>query len=245
MKGKYRFFLACTLLSTAIIFSYCGVYENESAIAQGPAADTVPPVIFVDRLIDTAYLYTSYNPQDVRVIEPDANRSSCNANRVNVSGYVNINLPGTYFLEYDVSDNSGNSAATVTRTVHVVENKSAYLNGSYDAVSSCTCVNTSAGSRTVTESSYQADITSEPVNRYFKLISLNIGNDHVALSTRLHDSVFEAGFFNPDYHFKSGGTGTVSSGGNKILIETIAYHYSGFIFNCKNVYHKKLVIQNP
>jgi len=40
---------------------------------------------------------------------------------VTVAGSVNVNTPGTYTLTYNGSDDSGNAAAAVTRTVTVVD----------------------------------------------------------------------------------------------------------------------------
>lgn len=40
---------------------------------------------------------------------------------VNVSGSVNVNVPGTYTLTYNASDDSGNAAIARTRTVNVVD----------------------------------------------------------------------------------------------------------------------------
>jgi hypothetical protein len=40
---------------------------------------------------------------------------------VNVSGSVNVNIPGTYTLTYNASDDSGNAATPKTRTVTVVD----------------------------------------------------------------------------------------------------------------------------
>ncbi|MCA1636319.1 MAG: PxKF domain-containing protein [Acidobacteria bacterium] len=40
---------------------------------------------------------------------------------VNASGSVNVNVPGTYTITYTASDDSGNAAAPITRTVNVVD----------------------------------------------------------------------------------------------------------------------------
>ena len=40
---------------------------------------------------------------------------------VTVSGTVDVNTTGTYTIRYDVTDSSGNAAATQTRTIHVVD----------------------------------------------------------------------------------------------------------------------------
>ena len=40
---------------------------------------------------------------------------------VTVSGTVDVNTTGTYTIQYDVSDSSGNAATTQTRTVHVTD----------------------------------------------------------------------------------------------------------------------------
>jgi len=40
-----------------------------------------------------------------------------------VTGKVNTSIPGIYYLKYDYTDESGTSAATITRTVHVLLNR--------------------------------------------------------------------------------------------------------------------------
>jgi len=243
----YKVTLRRTLLLFYVILyvlvSSCSVYESESEV-QFAGVDTVAPVISIDRLEDTAYLYTSYYPNDVKVLDENNGKLRCNGNPVRVSGELNLNLVGVYLLHYDVTDESGNEAATVTRTVHVVENKTAFMNGWYDVACTCTVVNRDSKTQTVTTSAYKAQISSEPVNWYFKIISLKIGKDHVTISTRLCDSVFDAGFFSPDYDIHSHGTGTLSASKNSFSIESVAYHYSGMIYRCNNIYKKKLVMKS-
>ena len=40
---------------------------------------------------------------------------------ITANGEVNVEVPGTYILSYDKTDNAGNAALTVTRTVNVVD----------------------------------------------------------------------------------------------------------------------------
>lgn len=55
--------------------------------------------------------------------DPGASASdACDASvPVNVSGSVNVNVPGSYTLTYNASDDSGNAAVARTRTVNVVD----------------------------------------------------------------------------------------------------------------------------
>ena len=58
---------------------------------------------------------------------------------VSVSGSVNSNVPGTYTLTYNASDDSGNNATPVTRTVNVVDTTPPVvtLNGAADVTVEC------------------------------------------------------------------------------------------------------------
>jgi hypothetical protein len=56
-------------------------------------------------------------------VEPGVSASdACDTNvPVSVSGVLDVNTPGTYTLTYNASDDSGNAATPVTRTVNVVD----------------------------------------------------------------------------------------------------------------------------
>jgi len=81
--------------------------------------DNVAPVI--ELLGDnpmTVQVGEEYQEPGVKIIDNyDGNISS----KVIVSGTVNTSIPGTYTLEYDVTDLAGNRAETVTRTVIVAD----------------------------------------------------------------------------------------------------------------------------
>jgi uncharacterized repeat protein (TIGR01451 family) len=79
--------------------------------------DTTPPVIALDGAnLLTWECHTAFT-------DPGATATdSCDTSvPVTVSGTVNANAVGTYTLTYNASDDSGNAAATVTRTVNVVD----------------------------------------------------------------------------------------------------------------------------
>lgn len=81
-------------------------------------ADTSPPVITLigGSRVDVTQGTLFNDPGASAVDNIDGNISS----RIAVSGSVNINRAGSYSLTYRVSDNAGNAAAAVTRTVNVV-----------------------------------------------------------------------------------------------------------------------------
>ena len=78
--------------------------------------DTIKPVITLNGGSMTVECHTSFT-------DPGATASdSCDTSvPVSVSGAVNVNTPGTYVLTYNASDDSGNAADSVQRTVTVVD----------------------------------------------------------------------------------------------------------------------------
>ena len=78
--------------------------------------DTTKPVITLNGGNMTVECHTSFT-------DPGASASdSCDTSvPVNVTGSVDVNVPGTYTLTYNSADDSGNTAVTVTRTVNVVD----------------------------------------------------------------------------------------------------------------------------
>ena len=54
-------------------------------------------------------------PGAIALDDEDGNIST----RITISGTVNTSQKGTYYKYYDVSDNVGNKAITITRTINV------------------------------------------------------------------------------------------------------------------------------
>lgn len=91
--------------------------------------DTVKPVISLTNNDITLNLGSSY-------VEPGFSASD-NVDgdltgAVQISGSVNTSVVGIYILRYDVSDNQGNQASTITRTIEVVDNVEPIINISGD-----------------------------------------------------------------------------------------------------------------
>jgi hypothetical protein len=81
------------------------------------ATDTVAPVL---QLVGTSTLSI---PLNTNFVDPgctanDAISGNVSAN-ISVTGAVNTSVPGTYTLTYNVSDEAGNAASSITRTVIV------------------------------------------------------------------------------------------------------------------------------
>ncbi len=95
-----------------------GFFFNMDYFDISLTADNVPPVITL--LGANPLTWT----QGIAFVDPGATASDnvdgdLTASIV-VGGSVNVNIPGTYSLTYDVTDAAGNAAIQVTRTVNVV-----------------------------------------------------------------------------------------------------------------------------
>src|SRR5690606_8901008 len=143
-----------------VIFSSCEEIESTSYLSD-QVADTIPPIIhLLGKEIDTTYLQVSsttlitngvsghtwhpgnstsdYPDPGVQVLEVIDRRWRCSDLPVEITGNVNNKSEGMYVLNYTAKDNDGNKSATVSRTVHVVENSAAFLNGDYSVTCTCT-----------------------------------------------------------------------------------------------------------
>jgi len=102
--------------------------------------DTVKPIItiigdkIVNYIINTRHGYIDKGAIAVDNVDGDI------TNKIITSNNVNINMVGTYTVEYNVSDNVGNKAETMTRTVHVIRpliepviNSKKWVGGNNDA----------------------------------------------------------------------------------------------------------------
>jgi hypothetical protein len=94
-----------------------GVGNTATVTRAVTVVDTIAPVIALNGA--NPLVWECHVP----FTDPGATASdSCDTSvPVNASGSVNVNVPGTYTLTYNASDDSGNAAATVTRTVNVVD----------------------------------------------------------------------------------------------------------------------------
>lgn len=94
-----------------------GVGNTASVTRNVTVVDTVAPVITLNgSAVITHECHTPFT--DPGAVATDA----CDTNvPVVVSGSVNPNVVGTYTLTYNASDDTGNAATTVTRTVNVVD----------------------------------------------------------------------------------------------------------------------------
>ena len=80
--------------------------------------DNIPPVLILKGL-DTISIHAGTTYTDPGYVARD-NRDGNITDRVVITGTINTRAPGTYTLQYDVSDSVGNKAPTQTRTVIVI-----------------------------------------------------------------------------------------------------------------------------
>jgi len=108
--------------------------------ASDAAGNAAVPVVRTVTVVDTIAPVISLNGSSSMTVEchtsfadPGATATdACDTSvPVSVSGSVNVNVPGVYTLTYNASDDSGNAASPVTRTVTVVDttNPTVTLNG--------------------------------------------------------------------------------------------------------------------
>ncbi|MGB8957118.1 MAG: Ig-like domain-containing protein, partial [Tumebacillaceae bacterium] len=100
-------------------------FQTSTAEANFFVVDETQPIITLNG-DDTVYLLKGQPYQEPGFSAQDDVDQDL-TDRVTVSPSVNPNQLGTYILHYNVTDNSGNAAPEVTRTVHVVSNDLASL----------------------------------------------------------------------------------------------------------------------
>lgn len=113
------------------------------------ASDTIQPVISLSgNYADTVSLNSTYtDPGASAQDNQDGNITSS----IVKTGSVNTNIKNNYNLYYNVTDNAGNKAVTMQRTIAVV-NDDDYLIGTYIAVPSCGATPTAQYSVNITTS---------------------------------------------------------------------------------------------
>ncbi len=197
----------------------------------------IPPVLVINgNKTDTAYLNSNYNDRGASL-----QKSGCV--KINVSGNVNTAIAGVYYVDYDYTDTAGNVAATVTRTVHVVENKCAFLNGGYNVVCTCIAVVAGAPNPTITTTNYTATVAPAMDNNCFELSWMKVGSGYVVPSPpSFCGNSITVNFWDRDCIPGSCSTsGTLSVSKTTFTIESLAYQFSPAVrFMCKNVYTKQL-----
>ena len=155
-------------IAVVLLLSACKPKTTTPTPTPAPA-DTTPPVITMNGANnDTVSLNAIYvDPGATANDNVDGNITAS----IVKSGNVNMNLVGNYQRFYNVKDAAGNSAAQMTRNVHV-RNDADYLVGVYSAVPNCGMSPTSNFTTTLT--------TSQSVNNY---ISFNVNPNYGGAAT--------------------------------------------------------------
>ena len=217
-------------ISVLAVTSSCTGNSQEKE--NDPEKDTIAPVLKLTKKIDTAYLNTLYEDPQAELVD----RGRCiNAE---ITGSVNTAVIGTYYLDYDYTDEAGNQAATVTRTLHVVENGASFLNGNYNVNYTCTAKRSGASDPKITATNYLATVSTNTINNRFEIVQLNVGPESVIPISTLSGYAIHLEFFRNSDCISSG---TVSPSKNSFTIQTSTYDEAQRItYVCKNVFTKKL-----
>ncbi|WP_317899867.1 immunoglobulin-like domain-containing protein [Aurantibacillus circumpalustris] len=249
------------------LFLSCNDFEFKQHLTD-PVVDTVAPVLnLLGKEIDTTYLQISsttlstngasgytwhpgnstsnYPDPGAQVLDEINGQMRCTDLPLEVTGVVNNKFPGRYVLYYNVKDLAGNKAATVSRTVHVLENSAAFLNGDYSVTCNCTVTTNNANTPTVTTSSYTAAVvTSAKVNNQFKVTSLKTGPEYIVPSITLVGNSLDVFYYTRNYNSKVTTT-ALSPDKSSFSVEIQDYFSDGsFAYTCNNVYTKIKTEQN-
>jgi|GEM_PF-1448570 len=254
---KFKLVILCSVMT----LTAC---ENDVIKTSAQIRDTIPPVINLrGNKNDTVCLQVSsttliahgtsgftwlpgnptgeYGDPGAAVLETAGDELRCSDIPVVVSGRVNNKFPGTYVLHYYAKDSAGNEAAAISRTVHVVENGAAFLNGNYNVACSCTTTPAGSSNSTIRSSNYTSTaIASNALNNHFVLSALRIGPEDLMPTIRLNGTSLSSDYFSPaDYNYNSTLSGTLSVTKNAFIIESKVQTWSPLItYRCKNTYLK-------
>lgn len=225
-------------LFSAILLQACNYNDELKTEVSVPIKDTIPPVITINgNENDTVCLGTLYMDRGASVMDTKNGAPLCSDIKVNIIGTVNSSLTGVYFLDYDASDEDGNHAATITRTVHVIENSASFLNSIYNVVCSCTASVKGLLTPTVTTDRYIAAVSPGLINRSFVLSALRIGPEKIMPFTSLNGNSINVNYYGREYHTASNASGVLSAAKKSFTIESIFYQWSPtIVYRCNNVY---------
>lgn len=209
-----------------------------------PTFKAVPILSLNGKNHDTTYLYAEYSDPGAYYLERDEMAPSCSDTKLvtDVRGHVNTHVLGSYCLSYHAYDNSGKELAPATRTVVVVENKLAYLNGNYQVVYTGTVTSLTTRSSSTTTGSFTTQVKTASRGNCFNVMSLFTGTEHLNVDACvLRDSV-ELGFWSPDYA-RIETRGKLSPSRTSFTIETVVYPYAvNAVYRFRNTYTKQLII---
>ncbi len=233
MRYTHLIFFILTLASCAEETEYTTLSEPTRIILDG-------------QKLDTAYLLTTYKDPGATYFEDRDGIKNCNEYGVvtDITGSVNTNVPGTYYLTYNAQDSLGKPLTPITRTVVVMESATNFLTGLYDV--SCTCTATSPDQKpTVSTENYTAMVNPGPGKNDFEIITLQVGDKILPRCSLVGDKMY-VGFFTASFDWSaSGGTGTLSPSKDSFTIETSAQRFTPTIkYNCTNVYSRLVTIKN-
>lgn len=218
-----------------ITFSWVGCKVEAPKANATATTDTIAPAIQIyGNIIDTAYLNTFYINPGAYVIDEFQSID------IKMAGAVNTASKGTCYLDYDAEDAVGNKAATITRTVHVIESKTAFLNGTYDVACTCTLVSEGSAIPKVSVNNYTAAVMLSQTNDQFELVQLNIGPEYVIPLASLSGNNINLSFY---INSECVASGTLAAAKNSFIIETAVENVSKTAkYKCKNLYTKTIIV---
>jgi hypothetical protein len=217
MKKQLLSIASTLLLASALVLTGCNKEDT-----------TAPTITLKGDAEVTIYVGDTYTESGATATDLDGkdNESDISSSIV-IGGTVDKTKAGAYTITYNVSDEAGNKATEVKRTVKV-KHKNSTITGSYSTTESCNFGNVAAYSCSITTGS-----TGE-----LSIVLSNFGN----FSTTINIPATLSGDYNEKITLTSGtyagltmsGTGTIEPDGKKITIS-----YSAGSDNCTATWNKQ------
>lgn len=232
-----------------ILFYLCSSCElvEDNRMLLNSSRDSIPPVLqFNGAAHDTAFLFTRYTDPGVKLMDEKAGDLFIyREGRVETDGEVNTRLPGTYTITYSARDAAGNAAIALTRTVNVVENSTAFLNGNYTVACTCSILPQGSSTPSIVSSTYTAAILSSPRRDQFQISRLNLGPVNVMPGAHLNGSSIHLEYYDRELNYTDGSEkvykNELSPSKNSFTLETGVMPWSPLVtYHCKNVYTKQI-----
>ncbi len=217
MKKQILSSAAALFLTSAIVLTGC---KKE---------DTNAPTITLKGDAEMViYLNDTYTEPGATATDLDGkDKESDVSSKIVISGTVDKTKAGAYTITYNVTDDAGNAASEVKRTVKVKQ-KASTITGSYSTTESCNFGNVGA---------YSCSITTGTTGDLSVVLS-NFGN----YQTTVNIPATLSGDFNEKITLESGtyagltmsGSGTIEPNGKKITIS-----YTAGTDNCTATWNKQ------
>lgn len=192
--------------------------------------------------VDTAYIGSLYADPGAMMLDRSFELVRGSDDNIQAEGSVRTDAEGTFTISYSGFAPPGTELAPVTRTVHVVPNTVAYLNGVYDATCICT-MDDSTHSHVASAESYSSVVSPSAQKGCFELSMVDIGPGYMTTRACVTGNSIDLSYYDPDIDFRSTCKGVVAPSHDAFTVTSIAYQYSPLVTStCVSQFKRRLTV---